>query len=94
VDKLTADHLLRFASTLEGERLSTLARGAEFTLRVLPAGVEITPTSSGEPRLVSREIVQAVCDEYLQSQSLRPSDYKDVSFDASYLLAVIGRYSG
>src|SRR5439155_26327825 len=92
MNALTADDLLRFGSTLEGERLTTLRYSKPFTLRVLPNGLEITPGSSGEPRLVFREMVQAVCDEYKRSRSTRPSDYQAITFDVSYLLALIDRY--
>jgi hypothetical protein len=89
---LTADSLLRFASGLEGERLTTMARGAAFTLRVLPVGIEITPESSGEARLVPREKVGRVCAEFQRLRSTKPGDYQAITFDASYLLAVIDLY--
>lgn len=89
---LTADDLLRFATTLEGEPLTTLERRARFTVHVVPAGLEITPASSGKTRLVSREIVQRVCDEFERSRSERPGHYQEITFDASYLLAIIDRY--
>lgn len=89
---LTAESLLSFANDLEGERLNTLSRAAGFTLRVLPTGIEITPGSSGQPRVVSREIVQRVCEEFQRTRSMRPSDYHSMTFDSSYLIAVIDRY--
>jgi len=85
--------LLTFAIGLEGKRLTTLARGASFRIRVLPHGLEITPASSRTPRIVRREIIDRVCEAYRESRSARTRDYQAISFDASYLLALIDRYS-
>jgi plasmid stabilization system protein ParE len=89
---LTAETLLRFTATLEGKRIQTLAQRAVFTVRVLPAGVEITPVSTRKPRLVAREVVDRVCEEYSRSHSMQPGHYQAITFDASYLLALISRY--
>jgi hypothetical protein len=89
---LTADELLRYASGLEGHRLTTAGGRAIFTVRVLPRGVEVTPESSGNPRIVPRETVQLVIDEYEQSRNLQPGQYQSITFDASYLLGIIAHY--
>ena len=88
----TANELLRFASTLEGETVVTGARRAAFSIRVVPEGLEITPASSGTPRVVRREKIQSVLDEYERSGSTRTTDYLTVTFDSSYLLALINCY--
>jgi PIN domain nuclease of toxin-antitoxin system len=89
---LTADDLLGFASTVEGEQLPTIGGRATFALRVLPGGIEITPASSGESRVVTRGKIERVCEEYERLRSTRPDDYKTITFDASYVLALIARY--
>ena len=89
----TVAELLAFASSLEGERLPTLAGRASFSLRVVRAGIEFVPTSTAKPRLVTREMVRRVLDEYGNSRSLTPSHYHSITFDASYLLAIISRYN-
>ena len=88
----TAKELLRFASTLEGEALATRARRAAFSICVVPEGLQITPASSGTPRFVGREKIQSVLDEYIRLGSIRPTDYLTVTFDSSYLLALISLY--
>lgn len=88
----TAFHILVFAQTLEGTQLITHARARPFSLKVIPTGIEFVPESTGEPRRVSTEMVQLVYDEYTRSQSLRPSHYQAITFDASYLLALIDLY--
>ena len=88
----TAKELLQFASTLEGETMATRARQAAFSICVVPEGLEITPASSGTPRVVRKEKIQSVLDEYARSGSIRPTDYLTVTFDSSYLLALISLY--
>ena len=85
--------LLQFASSLEGERIPTLAGRAAFHIRVLPAGLEITPESTRKPRLVSRDVVERVLGEYYTTRSLTPARYQAITFDASYLLALIDRFN-
>jgi hypothetical protein len=89
---MMVDKLLDFASSLEGDQLKTAGGRATFTLRVVPRGIEVTPASSGKPRLVSREMIQLVLDEYERSRNLTPGQYQAITFDASYLLVVIARY--
>lgn len=90
--KLIVDDFLRFCAMLENQRLTTAARHAGFTIAVLPDGLEITPESSGFPRRVSREKIDRVLEQYEQSASLRPVHYHDITFDSSYLMAVISAY--
>ncbi|HEX2076904.1 MAG TPA: hypothetical protein VHG08_04320 [Longimicrobium sp.] len=89
---VTADELLRYAATLEGERLATAGGRAGFTVRVVPRGLEVTPASSGNPRVVPRETIQLVIDQYEQSRNLQPGRYQSITWDASYLLGIIAHY--
>jgi hypothetical protein len=89
---LTADHLLQYASRLEGQRLTTAGGRATFTIRVLPRGLEVTPESSGNARIISLQIIQLVIDQYEQSRNLQPGQYQSITFDASYLLALIAHF--
>jgi hypothetical protein len=89
---LTTDKLLRYASTLEGQRLTTAGGRATFTVRVLPRGIEVTPESSGTPRIVSHETIQLVITQYEQSRNLQPGQYQSITFDASYVLGIIAHY--
>ena len=89
---LSVDGLLQYASTLEDERLTTIAGRAFFSVRVLPGGIEITPVSSAKARFVSRDEIKVVLDEYGRSRDLVPGHYQALSFHASYLLALIAHY--
>ena len=89
----TVAELLAFAARLEREQLPTLAGRASFSLRVVAAGIEFVPESTGKPRLVTREMVRRVLDEYRASRSLSPGHYQSITFHASYLLAIIDRFN-
>ena len=89
---MTVNEFFRFASTLEGQRLETGARRAGFSFSVIPEGLEITPESSGNPRLVQRSRIELFLEEYDRTRSTRKRDYQEISFDASYLLAILARY--
>ena len=89
---VTADELLRYAATLQGERLTTAGGRAAFMVRVLPRGLEVTPESSGNPRVISPEMIQLVIDQDEQSRNLQPGQYQSLTFDASYLLGIIAHY--
>jgi len=88
---MTIDQLLSYASGLEGEHLATAGGRATFTLRRVPHGIEIVPDSSKKPRIVRRETIQLVLDQYEQSRNLQPGQYQKISFVASYLLGRIAR---
>lgn len=89
---MNAREFLRFASTLEGSRLETGVRRAGFRIRSGEAGLEITPESSGLTRVVKEGRIQQFLEEYRRSHSKTAGHYQDVTFDASYLLAVIALY--
>jgi hypothetical protein len=92
ITSLTTDELLRYASGLEGQRLTTAGGRAVFTVRVLPRGIEVTPESSGTPRLVLHDTIRLVIDQYEQSRNPQPGQYHSITFDASYLLGIIAHY--
>jgi hypothetical protein len=89
---LTAGELLRYASGLEGQRLATAGGRATFTVRVLQHGLEVTPESSGTPRIIPRETIRLVIEQYEQSRNLQPGQYQSITFDASYLLGIIAHF--
>lgn len=77
------------ASSLEGRTLETHHRRRQFHLKVEPEGLFYTPESSGKGRLQEWKYIQRVLDRFNETGSLSPSEYKDMSMNASYLLTVI-----
>jgi 5-methylcytosine-specific restriction protein A len=91
MNSLSADEVITFARGLEGATLATLDRKSPFMLQVRGNGIEIIPESTKKPRLVPREIIQRVCDEYTTSKSKKQSHYKNITFNASYIILLIER---
>lgn len=85
----SAQTLLAYCKSKQGERLMTLARGNPFTIEIVGPYLEITPGTSRTPRREPKSNIDAVLARLAQKQSFRMSDYQDISFNASYLLALV-----
>jgi len=82
------------ARALDGVRLRTPTRGRGFTIHVTPDGVDYVPESSGHPRPDSWDRVETVLARFNQTGSYRAGEYHDLTYHASYVLAVIGHLMG
>jgi hypothetical protein len=85
----SADDLFGFCKTLRGETLKTMVRKTQFRIEVINNCLEITPTSSGGGRRESKGAVSNLLAQFDKTRSLQMSDYRDVSFNASYVLALV-----
>jgi hypothetical protein len=89
-EPLTYDELLALARRFEGRRLGTV-RGRGFTVGV--SGAEncpfFTPESSGWSQTDGRKAAERFVDRYSELGSLRPSDYADVTRNASYYVGLL-----
>lgn len=83
------NYLISLAARLEGKRLHTKARKAGFRVKVDANELYIIPESTGKPRRVNRKGIVALLEEYERSGIDRPGHYSDLTFDASYLLAIL-----
>lgn len=92
MSQITADEVLAFAKTLEGQTLETIIRREPFTVEVRGANLLYTPSSSGKRRTHQRKYLERICETYSTTHSLNPGDYRDVTRNASYTLAVIAEY--
>lgn len=86
---LSTTNLLQFVSTLKDEVLKTSGGRAKFTVSVTDKGLTVVPLSSGIPRPIELRRIGKVCDQYILMGSNKAGDYHSMSFDASYLLALI-----
>lgn len=84
----SAAQLFAFCRARQGSIFSTTARGSEFSVEVVGTALEITPASSGQPRSVPISNVSAVLARLAHTGSPRNMDYKDLTFNSSYVLAV------
>ncbi len=80
--------LRQFIQARSGETFHTLKRKAPFKAELHEGVLVITPRS-GISRRVPDSRIDRVCREHALSGSLQPGSHADVSFDASYLLALI-----
>jgi hypothetical protein len=88
---VTYDDLVALARRLEGQMLETIT-GKQFTVGVSRTGeVFFTPASSGYGQSDGRKAAERFLERYNQSGSLRPSEYANVSRNASYLIGLLMR---
>jgi len=85
----SADDLFGFCKTLRGETLRTMVRKTQFRIEVIDSCLEITPASSGGARRESKAAVSSLLARFDKTRSFQMSDYQDVSFNASYVLALV-----
>jgi hypothetical protein len=84
----SVDQLLAFSRSLEGESLTTLHRKKSFKVAVIGAALEIT-SPTGKPRKTDRSHIDELLKRLAKTGSFQPVQYKDLTFNASYLLAIV-----
>jgi len=84
---------MAFRKTLEGQTLSTKGGNARFVLVSAKNNrLDYLVVSTQKYRHSTRRWIQAVLDHYALTNSLRPVDYMDVTYNASYTLALMDLY--
>jgi len=93
--KITTPAIIALAQTLEGETIATVRDRRSFQVVVRPkgGGLEFVPARTKRPRRAPPEQIDAVLAIYGKTGSLRKADYQDVSFNASYILALIKHFT-
>jgi hypothetical protein len=66
-----------------------MVRKTQFRIEIIDNCLEITPESSGGARRESKAAVSNLLAQFDKTRSLQMSDYRDVSFNASYVLALV-----
>lgn len=85
----SVDELFAFCRGARGSSWITAVRRSVFAVEVDGPALAITPASSRAARREGRETVKAVLERLEGTGSYRMSDYADISFNASYLLALV-----
>jgi hypothetical protein len=85
----SADALFCFCRSLRGETLRTMVRKTHFRVDIVENFLEITPASSGGRRRESKSSISSLLTRFDKTRSFQMSDYQDVSFNASYVLALV-----
>ncbi len=81
---ITADELLTFARTLQGQILETTVRHETFTVDVVGDKIFYTPLSSQKRRQHPRSDLENACEIYSKTHSLKPGDYTARTRNATY----------
>ncbi|MDQ5909952.1 MAG: 5-methylcytosine-specific restriction enzyme [Pseudomonadota bacterium] len=84
--------LMVFARALKGEPLQTIWRKKTFYINLIGDDLEFIPVSSRAPRRERYDQIKALLDELTETGSFRKSDYADLSFNASYVLALVKQW--
>jgi hypothetical protein len=66
-----------------------MVRKTQFRVEVVDNFLEITPVSSGGVRRENKTNIGALLARFDKTRSFQMSDYQDVSFNASYVLALV-----
>jgi hypothetical protein len=77
------------ATALDGKTLLTLERSKPFLFEVQDDGFNYTPDSTGKAALQTWKYVEGFLERFNELNSFQPSDYKDMSHVASYILVII-----
>lgn len=87
---MTYEQLIELAQRLEGQQLETVT-GRRFTVGVSTAEhcPYFTPASSGNSQTDGRKAAERFLARYNATGSLRPSDYADVTRNASYYVGLM-----
>lgn len=88
----STSELMSFCRLRQGLPFTTAARGSEFLVEVTGGVLQVTPASSKKSRPVPEANVTAVLQRLGESGSHRSTDYQDISFHASYVLAVVNEW--
>lgn len=88
----SVESLMAFARAVEGESLQTLRRKTPFKVAVIGNDLEFTPGSSRTPRRENHAQITAVLGQFEKTGSFQMSDYRESSFNASYVLALVDHW--
>jgi hypothetical protein len=82
------DEFLRLARRFQGQTLETKT-GKQFTVEVKDGLAHFTPESTGTRRNTSRAVTEDLLERFTRTRSFRPSDYVDITRNASYYVALL-----
>lgn len=85
---MTYEDVLELARALEGRTLQTVT-GKDFRVTVYLDSVVFIPFSSGVGQSDGRKAGERFVARYNETGSLRPSDYADVTRNASYYVGLL-----
>ena len=94
MSQIKAENLIEFVRTQGPLQLTTGARKKSFIVRAMDNGLEITPTSSNKVRKHKLKWLCKVCEKFSETHSLRSADYRGITANPSYSVAIMQAYLG
>jgi hypothetical protein len=94
MNKIKAENLIEFVRTVGPLQLITNARKKSFTVRATDYGLEIVPSASKKVRKHRIKWLRDVCEKFSETHSFRSKDYRDVTANPSYSVAILRAYLG
>src|ERR1700733_2826922 len=88
---VSPEELIEFVRAQKELKLLTLKRHP-FKVRLAGDGLEFFPLRTQKWRIHELKRLRRVCDTFSLNNSFRPGDYKDLTRNASYTLALIRSY--
>jgi 5-methylcytosine-specific restriction endonuclease McrA len=89
---VTPEDLIEFVRIKGKLQLATGKQQKTFTVGISGDGLEYVPSGTKKARSHEFKWLKRVCEKFSQSNSDRPSDYSELTVNASYTLALIRAY--
>jgi predicted HNH restriction endonuclease len=90
--QITPEELIEFVRAKQSLQLKTGKQGKVFTVRLNGNDLEIVPHATKKARAHEMKWLRRVCDRFSRIHSFRPTDYSELTVNASYTLAIIREY--
>jgi hypothetical protein len=81
-----------FVKGMQGKVIYTRKRSKGFTVEVTDKGFEFTPTATKKRRSHELQAIKRVVENFNKTQTYTTSSYKDITYNSSYTLTLIGLY--
>lgn len=90
--QISPEELVEFVRVKGSFRLKTGKQKKPFTVRLNRNELEFMPHSTQKARAHEMRFLRRVCERFSKTNSYRPSDYGELTVNASYTLALIKAY--
>ncbi len=88
----TFNEFKNYCNSLKNQALYTISQNKKFFVEIEGNDLYFIPSSSQKRRKANSEKTERVLEKLIQTNSYMASDYKEITFHASYILAVAKSY--
>jgi hypothetical protein len=90
---IKTEDFLDFVKRSNKKTYMTPFRNKEFSVEVASYGILYTPHSTSKTRKQSMNYIEKIIEEFNQTGSFNPTDYKHITANSSYTLTLISEYA-